>query len=50
MVDAGFNGASFLDFHLDLNSLLMALFAFASVICYLALLESLSTSVESSTR
>ncbi|MGH7706094.1 MAG: hypothetical protein ACRENY_09530 [Candidatus Dormibacteria bacterium] len=50
VVAAAFNGASFLDFHLDLNSLLMALFAFASVICYLALLESLSTSVESSTR
>lgn len=31
---AGFNGASFLDFNMDISSLIMALLAFAALLCY----------------
>jgi hypothetical protein len=34
VIGAGFNGASFLDFNHDTSSLLMALLAFGSVVCY----------------
>ncbi len=34
VIGAGFNGASFLDFNHDTNSLIMALLAFAAVGCY----------------
>ena len=34
VIAAGFNGASFLDYNHDANSLLMALLAFAGVACY----------------
>lgn len=34
VVGAGFNGASFLDFNHDANSLIMALLAFAAIGCY----------------
>lgn len=33
-IGAGFNGASFLDFNMDLSSLIMALLAFAALVCY----------------
>jgi hypothetical protein len=35
VIGAGFNGVSFLDFNLSVNSLLMALFALGSLLCYL---------------
>jgi hypothetical protein len=38
VIGAGFNGASFLDFNLNINSLLMALFALGSVLCYVAMM------------
>lgn len=38
VIGAGFNGASFLDFNLNINSLLMALFALGSVLCYVAVM------------
>ena len=41
VIGAGFNGASFLDFSLKVNSLLMALFALGSVLCYLAIIHLL---------
>jgi hypothetical protein len=34
VIGAGFNGASFLDFNHDASSLLMALLALGSVVCY----------------
>jgi hypothetical protein len=34
VIGAGFNGASFLDFNQNTSSLLMALFALGSVVCY----------------
>lgn len=34
VIGAGFNGASFLDFSNDTNSLIMALLAFAAIACY----------------
>lgn len=34
VIGAGFNGASFLDFGYDANSLVMALLAFAAIACY----------------
>jgi hypothetical protein len=34
VIGAGFNGASFLDFNHDTSSLLMALLALGSVVCY----------------
>jgi hypothetical protein len=33
-IGAGFNGASFLDFNLNINSLIMALLAFGALLCY----------------
>ncbi len=42
VIGAGFNGASFLDFNNNLSSLLMALLAFASIICYVVVLFLLS--------
>ena len=38
VIGAGFNGASFLDFNLSINLLLMALFALGSVLCYVAMM------------
>jgi hypothetical protein len=35
VIGAGFNGASFLDHNLNVSSLIMALLAFASLLCYL---------------
>ncbi len=43
VIGAGFNGASFLDFNNNLSSLLMALLAFASAICYVVVLFLLSS-------
>lgn len=34
VIGAGFNGASFLDYNHDVNSLLMALLAFGAIACY----------------
>lgn len=34
VIAAGFNGASFLDYNHDVNSLLMALLAFGAIACY----------------
>lgn len=34
IIGAGFNGASFLDFNKDISSLIMALLAFAALLCY----------------
>jgi hypothetical protein len=34
VIGAGFNGASFLDYNHDVNSLIMALLAFAAIACY----------------
>jgi hypothetical protein len=42
VMGAGFNGTSFLDFNLNVNSLLMALFALGSVLGYLAMMYLLS--------
>jgi hypothetical protein len=42
VIGAGFNGASFLDFNLNVNSLYMALFALGSVLGYLAMMYLLS--------
>lgn len=33
-IGAGFNGASFLDFNMDISSLIMALLAFGALLCY----------------
>jgi hypothetical protein len=44
VIGAGFNGASFLDFNDNISSLLMALLAFASIICYVVVLFLLSSS------
>jgi hypothetical protein len=44
VIGAGFNGASFLDFNNNISSLLMALLAFASIICYVVVLFLLSSS------
>jgi heme A synthase len=38
VIGAGFNGASFLDFNNNVNSLIMALLAFAAVSCYSAVM------------
>jgi len=38
VIGAGFNGASFLDFNKSASSLIMALLAFAAVVCYAVLL------------
>ena len=38
IIGAGFNGVSFLDFNLNVNSLIMALLALSSVLCYLAMM------------
>jgi hypothetical protein len=38
IIGAGFNGMSFLDFNLNVNSLIMALLALSSVLCYLAMI------------
>lgn len=38
VIGAGFNGAAFLDFNNDTNSLVMALLAFAAVACYTTVL------------
>lgn len=48
VIGAGFNGASFLDFNNNVSSLLMALLAFASVICYVVVLFLLSGSTTQS--
>jgi hypothetical protein len=42
VVGAGFNGASFLDFNHDASSLLMALLALGSVVCYAVALSLLA--------
>jgi hypothetical protein len=47
VIGAGFNGASFLDFGNNISSLLMALLAFASILCYVVVLFLLSTTVSS---
>lgn len=38
VIGAGFNGASFLDYNHDVNSLIMALLAFSAVACYAVVL------------
>jgi len=43
VVGAGFNGASFLDYHKDLSSFIMALLTFGATACYAIMIYLLAT-------
>jgi hypothetical protein len=43
VIEAGFKGASFVDFQNDSSSLIMALLAFGAIACYAAVLYLLTT-------
>jgi hypothetical protein len=47
VIGAGFNGASFLDHNLNVSSLIMALLAFGSLLCYLVALYLLPSQARS---